>query len=227
MVLALTLHKGMTKAVVRDAGLATADFAVVERIEEVERVDLPMPLFAKPIAEGTGKGVTAASKVADRDALRRVCAELLAKFRQPVLIETFLAGREFTVGIVGSGPEAEVLGSMEVVLLDGADAEVYSYTNKEQYDKFCHYQMGRPDQDEEVRQAEALALAAYRVLGCRDASRIDVRSDAQGRPHFIEVNPLAGIHPVHSDLPILCGMRGISYNGLIERILASACKRLA
>ena len=119
MVLALTLHKGMTKAVVRDAGLATADFAVVERIEDVERVDLPMPLFAKPVAEGTGKGVTAASKIADRDALRRVCAELLAKFRQPVLIETFLAGREFTVGIVGSGPEAEVLGSMEVVLWTG------------------------------------------------------------------------------------------------------------
>ena len=67
-----------------------------------------------------------------------------------------------------------------------------------------------------------MALAAYRVLGCRDAGRVDIRSDARRRPHFIEVNPLAGIHPVHSDLPILCGMKGISYAELIERILASA-----
>jgi D-alanine-D-alanine ligase len=143
-----------------------------------------------------------------------------------VLIETFLPGREFTVGIAGTGAEAEVLGSMEVLLLAGADAEVYSFTNKERCDEFCRYCVGQPEQDDEVRRAEALALASYRVLGCRDAGRVDIRSDALGRPHFIEVNPLAGINPVHSDLPILCGMRGISYSTLIERILASALKRL-
>ncbi len=226
LVAALTLHKGMTKAVVRAAGLATADFAVVERIEDVDRVDLPLPLFAKPLAEGTGKGITAASKIRDRQSLAPVCAELLAKYRQPVLVETFLPGREFTVGIAGTGPEAEVLGSMEVLLLPGAEAEVYSYVNKEKCVEFCRYLPGRPDQDDEVRQAEALALASYRVLGCRDAGRVDIRSDARRQPHFIEVNPLAGLHPVHSDLPILCGMKGISYPELIERILVSACRRI-
>ncbi len=226
LVAALTLHKGMTKAVVRAAGLATADFAVVERIEDLDRVDLPLPLFAKPLAEGTGKGISAASKVRDRQSLAPVCAELLAKYRQPVLVETFLPGREFTVGIAGTGPEAEVLGSMEVLLLPGAEAEVYSYVNKEKCEEFCRYLPGRPEQDEEVRQAEALALASYRVLGCRDAGRVDIRSDARRQPHFIEVNPLAGLHPVHSDLPILCGMKGISYPELIERILVSACRRI-
>ena len=152
LVLALTLHKGLTKTLVRDAGLATADFALVERIEDVDRVDLPLPLFAKPVAEGTGKGVTAASKIRDRR--RRsgaICAELLAKYRQPVLVETFLSGREFTVGIAGTGPEAEVLGSMEVALLPGAEANVYSYVNKEKCEELCRYLPTRPDEDEEVR----------------------------------------------------------------------------
>ena len=129
LVLALTLHKALTKVVVRAAGVATADFAVVERLDDVGRSDLPLPLFAKPLAEGTGKGITAASKVTDRDALRRVCEELLERFRQPVLVETFLPGRECTVAILGTGAEARVLGSMEVILLPGAEAEVYSYVN--------------------------------------------------------------------------------------------------
>ena len=226
LVLALTLHKGLTKVVVRDAGLATPDFAVIERDEDVDRVDLPMPLFAKPVAEGTGKGITAASKITDRDSLRRTCRDLLAQFQQPVLVETFLSGREFTVGILGTGPAARVIGSMEVLLLAGAEAEVYSYVNKERSEELCRYRLGQPDADAEVREAEALALAAYRALGCRDASRVDVRSDAQGQPHFLEVNPLAGIHPQHSDLPIICGLVGMPYRDLIAGIVTSALARV-
>jgi D-alanine-D-alanine ligase len=227
LVLALTLHKGLTKAVVRDAGIATPDFAVVELPEDIERVDLPLPLFAKPVGEGTGKGITAASKIKTREALKSVCDELLGRFRQPVLVETFLAGREFTVGILGTGRDARVVASMEVHLLPGAEAEVYSYVNKERCEEFCKYQLGRPDQDDEIRRAEEVALAAYRVLGCRDAGRVDVRSDAQGCPHFLEVNPLAGIHPQHSDLPILCTMVNIPYVELIDRIVRSASRRIA
>jgi D-alanine-D-alanine ligase len=226
LVLALTLHKGLTKIVVRDAGLATPDFAVVNQIEDMAKVRLPYPLFAKPVAEGTGKGITAASKITDPASLRDVCAGLLARYRQPVLVETFLGGREFTVGIVGTGDDAQVIGSMEVHLLPGAEAEVYSYVNKERSEELCRYQLGRPQEDAEVAAAEALALASYRALGCRDASRVDIRSDSQGRPNFLEVNPLAGIHPEHSDLPIICGLVGISYVELIDRIVRSAAKRI-
>lgn len=225
LVLALTLHKGLTKVVVRDAGIATPDFAVVHEAEDAERIRLPLPLFAKPLAEGTGKGITAASKIGDYESLRRICTDLLARYRQPVLVETFLPGREFTVAILGTGREAAVLGSMEVLLLPGAEADVYSYTNKERSEELCRYRLGRPDEDEEVRKAEQLALAAYRALGCRDAGRVDVRSDAQGRPNFIEVNPLAGIHPEHSDLPIICGLVGVPYRELIDRIVRSASRR--
>ena len=130
LVLGVCLHKALAKMVVRAAGVATPDFAVIERPEDVARVDLPFPLFAKPLAEGTGKGIDATSKIVDRSALNRVCADLLARFRQPVLIETFLSGRELTVGLVGTGPEAEVLGTLEIILLPQAEPDVYSYRTR-------------------------------------------------------------------------------------------------
>jgi len=77
-----------------------------------------------------------------------------------------------------------------------------------------------------VAEVEDIALRAWRVLGCRDAGRLDLRCDKRGRPQFIEVNPLAGIHPEHSDLPIICGLVGVSYERLIERIVASAEQRV-
>ncbi|MCJ7810302.1 MAG: hypothetical protein MUP26_08595, partial [Desulfobulbaceae bacterium] len=81
-------------------------------------------------------------------------------------------------------------------------------------------------EDEESKRAEEVALASWRGLGCRDGGRVDLRSDGEGMPNFIEVNPLAGLHPVHSDLPILCYLAGITYQELIEMILESAEGRL-
>jgi D-alanine-D-alanine ligase len=222
MVLALTLHKGMAKRVVRDLGVPTPDFAVVERASDLASIALPFPLFAKPVAEGTGKGVTAASKMSSEEELLRVVPELLERFRQPVLVETFLPGREFTVGIVGTGPEAEALGAMEVFLKPEAEAEVYSYVNKERCEELVEYRLAR---DDAADQAMAVALAAWRGLGCRDAGRVDLRADAQGVPQFLEVNPLAGLHPQHSDLPILCTLLGMAYEDLLGRIVRSAAAR--
>lgn len=223
LVMALTLHKGMAKRVVRDQGVPTAPFAVIEQPADVAEIDLPFPLFAKPVAEGTGKGVTPASKVTSQTGLRRVCRQLLQRFRQPVLVETFLPGREFTVGITGTGARARSIAVMEVVLTEKAEADVYSYVNKEECDSRVHYRLV---DDGEAREAAAVALAAWRALGCRDGGRIDIRSDARGRPHFLEVNPLAGLHPQHSDLPIMCALSGISYDDLIGRIMDSALTRL-
>ena len=107
---------------------------------------------------------------------------------------------------------------MEVILLPAAEAEVYSYVNKEYCDDKVTYQLGDPEQDPTVRAAEEVALRAWRTLNCRDGGRIDIRCDASGVPCFLEVNPLAGIHPEHSDLPILAGKRGISYVDLIGRM---------
>jgi len=224
LVLALCLEKGTTKRVLRDLGLPTADFAVVATEADLERVELPYPLFAKPIAEGTGKGVTTASRVSSREALGPVCRKLLADFHQPVLVETFLPGREFTVGIVGTGARASAVAVLEIVLLADAEKEVYSYVNKEYCERLVEY---RPVKDAMAAEASELAVRAWRGLDCRDAGRIDLRADRDGSVKIIEVNPLAGLHPHHSDLPMCCTAAGMSYLELIDRIMREALTRTA
>ncbi len=222
LVLAVSLHKGIAKQLVRSHGIPTPDFAVVETLSDLATVDLDAPLFAKPVAEGTGKGITAASKITDRGQLESVCRRLLEAFRQPVLVETYLPGAEYTVGVVGSGPGARVVGAMEVQLGATAEDGAYSYLNKQHYEDRVAYRLA---QGGEAREAAEVALAAWRCLGCRDAGRVDIRSDALGRPNFMEVNPLAGLNPVHSDLPILCRLNGISYLQLISEIVSETMSR--
>ncbi|MCR8922466.1 D-alanine--D-alanine ligase [Dasania sp. GY-MA-18] len=224
LVCALTLHKGMTKDVVRAAGVPTPDYAVVHNLADLQNITLAYPLFAKPIAEGTGKGVSADSKITNAKQLQRVCKKLLREFQQPVLVERFLPGREFTVGIVGTGNAAVAVGAMEIQLQAGADNEVYSFHNKENWEQLVRYQLLEPSPLRE--QAEAVALGAWRALGCRDGGRIDVRADHLGQVNFIEVNPLAGIHPTYSDLPIMNALAGNSYQHLLGRIMQSALQRL-
>jgi D-alanine-D-alanine ligase len=227
LVLSVALHKNLTKTIVEQAGIPTPEFVLVAEPADADAVDLPFPLFAKPVAEGTSKGISAASKIVDRQALRRVCGELLDQFRQPVLVETFLSGREFTVGLMGTGADSRVLATVEISLLPGAEAEVYSYTNKEQCEELVRYVLVRPGSDPLIERVDQMALRAWRVLGCRDGGRVDIRCDAHGQPHFLEANPLPGLHPQHSDLPILCGYVGISYVDLIDRIVRSARRRVA
>jgi len=226
LVLAVCLHKDLTKLVVRSAGLPTPDFLLVERPEDLGRLRIPFPVFAKPVAEGTGKGIGPASKIVDRQALDGVCRQLLEQFRQPVLVEAFLPGREFTVGILGTGAEATVLGTMEISLRANAEQGVYSYANKENSEELVDYRLLLPTEDEEVHRAEEIALASWRALGCRDAGRVDLRSDSDAQPQFLEVNPLAGLHPEHSDLPMIATFRGMPFVELIEGVLQSALRRI-
>lgn len=226
LVMSLTLHKGLTKRVIRDAKIPTSDFCVVEKDSDKIPVSFPPPFFIKPVAEGTGKGVSPQSILHhDRD-LIPACGAMLRTYRQPVLVERYLSGREFTVGILGTGTDAEVLGTIEVILLAGAEKGVYSYVNKEKCEELVQYRPVRSTEELLVRNAEDIALDAWRVLGCRDAGRVDIRCDEFDRPFFLEVNPLAGLHPDHSDLPIICKGIALAYEVLIERILASALKRI-
>jgi D-alanine-D-alanine ligase len=222
LVMALTLHKGMAKRVVRDLGVRTPDFACVARVPELSRVDLPFPLFVKPVAEGTGKGIGPDSLVEGPEALGRVIGDLLARYPDGVLIERYLPGREFTSGIIGTGPEARVLGTMEVGFTELNGHQLYGYDTKSHYEDRVTYRLVEGDL---ARACEQIALTVWRGLGCRDAGRLDLRMDAQGELYFLEVNPLAGLNPVHSDLPILCGLRGIEYRELIQQIVASAHAR--
>jgi D-alanine-D-alanine ligase len=224
LVCALTLDKAMTKRVVRSAGLPTPRFAVVEGIADVEGVALEYPLFVKPIAEGTGKGVDGGSRVTSLHELRAACTRVLDECAQPVLVEEYLPGREFTTGLIGTGPASRVLGTMEVCLRPTCPHGDYSFLAKERCEEFVEY---RPLQSGALReQVEALALATHRLLECRDAGRVDVRLDRSGQPSFLEMNPLPGLHPTHSDLPMIATQEGVSYPALVDTIIRSALDRV-
>jgi D-alanine-D-alanine ligase len=218
----ISLHKGITKHVLRDLGIPTPDFAVVNSDAEIDKVNLPFPLFAKPVAEGTSKGITALSKITNLEELHRICKHILQTFKQPALIETYLPGREFTVGILGTGKDAKVLGVIEVILKPTAEQNAYSYENKEHYENLVQYALV---DDDESKRAREISLKVWRYLDLKDAGRVDLRSDVHGAPHFIEVNSLAGLNPKRSDLPILCNLLGISYHVLISSIIESALRR--
>lgn len=222
-VLAICLHKGFTKEVVRKAGVATADFCTLSHPEDYKKVDLPYPLFLKPVAGGTGIGITASSKVTNPGQLKSVSQAMLAAYEQPVLVETYLSGREFTVGITGTGDDAVSTGVMEIIIDHQSDGGIYSYKTKQEYVTTTRYE--KPEAAA-WKACEAVALAAWQALGCRDGGRVDVKMDEKGVVHFLEVNPLAGLHPIDSDLPILSRMHGLSYDELIARIVHSAQKRL-
>lgn len=222
LVSALTLHKGMAKRVLRDAGVPTAPFCVVGDEAELAAVALPFPLFVKPVAEGTAKGIDAGSRVTEPGALAARCRLVWAKYRQPALVEPFLPGREFTVGVLGAGATARAAGTLELRLRPGAEPGIYSYLNKERSEE----RVDLPLADAEfAAKVEPVALAAWRVLGGRDAGRIDLRLDARGAPLVLELNPLPGLHPTHSDLPILWSALGRRYETLIEAIVESAAAR--
>ncbi len=223
--LAVCLHKGFAKRVVRDAGVPTPEFALVESAEDVEAVALAYPLFVKPVAEGSSKGISSRSLVSDPAELAAVCEGLLERFRQPVLVEGYLPGRELTVGILGTGPRARVLAVMEVVFGPAAEPGGYTYRNKTVWEGIISQRL--VEEQDLATEAGAIALRAWRVLGCRDAGRIDVKLDRDGRPQFLEANPLAGLAPGASDLTLMCELLGVPYLELIRRILDSAAARPA
>lgn len=222
LTLALTLDKAMCKRVVRDCGVPTPDFAVIASLAEAKAITLPYPLFLKPVAEGSGKGVGAKSKVDSRDQLLSTAGELLVRFRQPVLVETFLPGREFTVGIIGTGEAAQVLGVSEITRKANWIGDGYGFENKEYWEDKVAIIGADPAS---AKAASEVALAAWRALRCRDGGRVDIRNDATGRPNFIEVNPVCGLRPEYSDMCFIARREGLSYPQLIGKIMESFLKR--
>lgn len=220
VVMGVSLNKYLTRLVVAAAGVPVCPGVIANSVRDLDAVAaLEFPLFVKPVAEGTGKGITTRSVIRDSDSLVTLVTELLATYHQPVLIEEYLPGREFTVGVTGNGAEAKVTGGMEVICRDNLP---YSVEVKENYENYVQYRV----YDEELRaECDAVALGAWRALGAVDAGRVDMKADRNGRICFIEVNPLAGLNPVHSDLPMLSRMNGLPFSSLMEMIMNSAIKR--
>jgi D-alanine-D-alanine ligase len=220
VVMGVSLNKYLTRLVVAAAGVPVCPGIIANSVSDLEDLsNLEYPLFVKPVAEGTGKGITTRSLVHDQESLVTLVQELLTTYDQPVLIEEYLPGREFTVGVTGNGAAAKVTGGMEVICRDNLP---YSVEVKENYENYVKYRV----YDEEMRgECDTVALGAWRALGAVDAGRVDMKADRHGRMCFIEANPLAGLNPVHSDLPMLSRLNGMEFSTLMEMIMDSAKKR--
>jgi D-alanine-D-alanine ligase len=230
LTLAVTLDKAVTKRIVASHGVPTAPFALIEAEADLAQLAAwtTFPAIAKPAWEGSSMGVRKRSRCADAASLEATARHLLVEYRQPVLVEKFLVGVEVTVGILGNGADARVIGMLECSPRKGRVEDfVYSLEVKRNYLEEVDYHVPPRLPPATLRRIEETALAAYRALGCRDVSRVDTRLDETGTPCFIEVNPLPGLNPVTGDLPILARRSGVEYGALIARIVEHAVARAA
>jgi D-alanine-D-alanine ligase len=193
--------------------------------EKLPRELTSFPLIVKPNAEGSSKGVHPASVVRSEAELRDTAKKLIDKYKQPVLVEQYISGREFTLGLLGER-RPRVLPIMEVVFLDKQEATpVYSFEHKQDWNNKLRYDVPARLDFAQQRAIERAAREAFLALNCRDVARIDFRMDAQGRPYFLECNPLPGLTPDWSDLVLITKASGMEYRALIGEILAPAIRR--
>src|SRR5437762_11240736 len=235
LTLALSLHKARTKEILAYRGVATAPFTCVRQAEDLERVALPFPVFVKPVAEGSGKGVFSNNLCHTSAQLRERALFLLHRYAQPVLVETYLPGPEFTVAILGNGPAAYCLPviGFDFSTLPAGASPVYGYEAKWVWDRpeapLALFQCPARVPATLYREIERTALDAYHALGCRDWCRVDLRVDRFGVPNVLELNPLPGVIPdpaMNSCFPKAARAAGFDYDELIQEVVRLAWRRL-
>ena len=220
VIMGLSLNKHLAKLVVASAGVPVSPGCLITDLKDLDNCNLKFPLFVKPVSEGTGKGITEKSLVKSKEELNTMVDWILTEFKQPALVEEYLPGREFTVGIVGYGEEAVAIGGMEIICANNLP---YSIEVKENYQNYCKY---TPLDADIIDECKSVAIRAWKALDAVDAGRIDLKANRSGQICFIEANPLAGLNPIHSDLPILSRMYGIEYQTLMEMIMKAAIRRI-
>lgn len=220
----VTLIKSLAKTILSAHKIRTPKFKVFMPGEPVTARGLPFPAFVKPDAEGSGKGITALSVARNARELRSAVTAAAEIYKQNILAEAFVEGREFTVGLLGNGGETRVFEPMEIVFKAGGP-NIYSYEVKQNFRDYVEYKCP-PDISGEMSDGiKSAALSIYDILECRDFARIDFRMDRSGALFFIEINPLPGLAPGYSDYPMLAQFNGVGYNELIRAMLNAALAR--
>lgn len=225
--LAICLDKPLTKNLVANAGIRTPAWRVITSINQLDQIiwdDFPFPVFLKPAYEGSSKGIRLGSKTETVTQTFQVASELLERYRQPVMIEQFVPGDEVTVGVLGNSPPA-VLGIMRVLPRKRSDYFIYSLEVKREWEHLVDYECPAQLEKDIIQQVTDSSLKIFEILGCRDFARIDFKLNAEGLPYFLEINPLAGLNPKSSDLPIMAYKLGWTYQALVSAILNAAVER--
>lgn len=226
--LCIALDKALCKRLLSTFGIRTPQFAVLERMEDMEKTKhLQFPLIVKPNAEGSSKGISDVCIVRDEAELRGLLEEDFRLYAEPMLAEEYVDGREFTVGILGNGTQTQVFAPMEIAFRGNTqgDFRVYSYGVKKDYQRFVEYQCPAALRPEQQAEMVEMARCAYEALNCRDFTRVDFRMDQTGAIYFIEMNPLPGLAPGYSDYPMLAEFCGVAYEELVWSVLTAGAKR--
>ncbi|HEX7434957.1 MAG TPA: hypothetical protein VF326_15005 [Anaerolineaceae bacterium] len=239
---AITLDKTMTKRIWRDHGLPIAEFQEFTLGNEPLSPALHFPLFVKPAREGTGMGVDDKAVAYNEDELRQRVRWVIDNYHQPALVEEFLPGREFTIGVLGRSdsalfsrrpgiyredgfhrfPTLEIDSSHSVTPgVYGHHAKTLNFSDSGVPGFICPADVT----SELGEELHSLAVRAHLAVGGLDVSRVDMRMDASGRPCLIEINSLPGMTPGFSDLVVIANAEGISYQDLILEILYLGASR--
>jgi D-alanine-D-alanine ligase len=230
LTLALTLDKYMTNRYLKAFGVPVPHSSLVGSVPEAEKLAASLKgkdcrLIVKPCFEGSSKGVLKSSLVKNRCELAKETLRILTQYHQPAVVEEFLPGEEITAGVAGN-EEPEVLGMMTIGYRKKTNKPfLYSLEVKRTWEKTVKYEGAQGLRASVRDRVSHIAKNAFRVLGCRDISRIDFRLDGRGNPFVIEINPLPGLSPVYSDLPILYRLNGHTYSELVEKIINAGLKR--
>ena len=224
--LSIALDKALTKQIVKSCGVkAPASFEINDRLL-VSADDIVFPVLLKPNAEGSSKGISDICVADDTYKLRELIGEMTHSYGSDLLLESYIDGREFTVGLLGNGSDTVVFEPMEIIYRKSRGPyNIYSYEVKKNYKEYISYRCP-PDISESLRnEMICAAKTIYDTLRCADFARIDFRLSEDENLFFIEINPLPGLAPGYSDYIMLAQYNGISYNALIGKILHSALKR--
>jgi D-alanine-D-alanine ligase len=225
--LAICLDKPLTKSLVAAAGIRTPKWQLItdhRQIEETTCDHLSLPAFVKPAYEGSSKGIHTGSKAQNVAQIAAVAAKLIEHYKQPVMVEEFIGGDEVTVGMVGNSPPT-ILGIMRVLPKQENEHFIYSIEVKREWEQLVDYECPAQLEASILEEITNSSLKIFKILGCRDFARLDFKLSPEGVPYFLEINPLAGLNPKSSDLPIMTNKLGWTYQSLISAILNSALQR--
>ncbi len=225
LTLSVTLDKAMAKRIMTSHDIPTPRFKKVERMEDLDGLDLRYPLFVKPCYEGSSKGVRLDSKILSPQSLEEKTRSLLGIYGSPLLVEEFVKGPEFTVGVLGND-HPSVLGVMQIEIKGRPlEESIYSLEIKREWQEKVRYHCPPLIDQPLMKKIEEVALRSYRALDCRDVSRVDIRVGEDHAPYFLEINPLPGLSPVYGDLVIMARSMGWDYARLVKTIFHHALER--
>ena len=229
--LALALNKALTKKILKAENIPTPAFQVFVKGNEELQPYLKFPLIVKPNREGSAKGINVSSVVNTKESLYIKIKETMDVYKQEVLVEEFIEGKELTVGILENG-RTMILPVLEIDFSSCTRSGEYFYSwRMKEYQGNTELGLvptmhcpARLDKNIEEL-VKSTALKVHRALGCFDISRTDIRLSKDNIPYVLEINPLPGLNPRESNFPIMAYAAGMKYEDLIEAILMSASGR--